>query len=100
MKLTSRIAIGAGVVVCAMAAIYGYAYNKYPPGYDNAPIVVDAVPATPAPAASAPATPAPAASTPGSTAPPAAPSTSTPATRSVRRANRGSLVSRAAREAR
>lgn len=80
MQLTSKIAIGAGVVVCAMAAIYGYAYNKYPPGYDNAPIVVDAVPATPAPAASAPATPAPAASTPGSTAPPAAGAAATPPT--------------------
>jgi len=80
MKLTSKIAIGAGVVVCAMAAIYGYAYKKYPPGYDNAPIVVDAVPATPAPAASAPATPAPAASTPVPAAPPAAGAAATPPT--------------------
>lgn len=54
MQLTSKIAIGAGVVVCAMAAIYGYAYYKYPPGHDNAPVIVDAVPATPAPAASTP----------------------------------------------
>ena len=80
MQLTSKIAIGAGVVVCAMAAIYGYAYYKYPPGHDNAPIVIHAVPATPAPAASAPATPAPAASTPGPAAPPAAGAAATPPT--------------------
>ena len=80
MQLTSKIAIGAGVVVCAMAAIYGYAYYKYPPGHDNAPIVIHAVPATPAPAASAPATPAPAAATPGPAAPPAAGAAATPPT--------------------
>ncbi len=75
-----KIAIGAGVVVCAMAAIYGYAYYKYPPGHgSNPPVVatappapVAATPATPAPATPAPAPPAPA-------APPVAEATPAPA---------------------
>jgi len=65
MQLTSKIAIGAGIVVCAMAAIYGYAYYKYPPGHGTAPPVA-AAPA--APVAATPATPAPAAQTSAPTA--------------------------------
>lgn len=61
-----KIAIGAGVVVCAMAAIYGYAYYKYPPRR--------AAPESLASAPSAPATPAPAVTTPA----PAAEAAATP----------------------
>lgn len=58
MQLTSKIAIGAGVVVCAMAAVYGYAYYKYPPRHGNPEPVVatppPVTPATPSPPVSAP----------------------------------------------
>ncbi|MGQ0584005.1 MAG: tetratricopeptide repeat protein [Reyranella sp.] len=87
MQLTSKIAIGAGVVVCAMAAIYGYAYYKYPPRRAEPTPVAAATPApaTPAPAAPAPAaqTPAaqtPTAQTPAPAVPPAAEAAATPPT--------------------
>lgn len=78
MQLTSKIAIGAGIVVCAMAAIYGYAYYKYPPGHGTAPPVAAAPPATVAAAPPPPATAAPA--TPAAAAQPAVPAAETAAT--------------------
>lgn len=71
MQYSSKIAIGAGVVVCAMAALYGYAYYKYPPRRAE-PAPVAAAPA--APVAATPATPtAPAAAPASATETPAAP---------------------------